>query len=198
MNVEKALSYAVTLVNGAEGYRSVAYLDVLAKPAVWTIGYGTTRIAGKPVRQGMTCSAVAAHVWAMRDMQSACDHVLGAVKVAMTDGQLAAMISFTYNLGPGGFDRSSVLEALNRGFYAVAANRLLEYDEAGGVVYRGLETRRGRERNLFLLSGPGFTVTPPQGPSEPVQPVAPEMTTADLNDAELSYLNSQNPKGLLS
>jgi hypothetical protein len=44
-----------------------------------------------------------------------------------------------------------VLEALNLGLYAIAADRLLEYDEAGGIIRSGLEMRRGRERALFLL-----------------------------------------------
>jgi GH24 family phage-related lysozyme (muramidase) len=37
---------AIDLNNEYEGFKAEAYLDNLAKPPLWTIGYGTTERAG--------------------------------------------------------------------------------------------------------------------------------------------------------
>jgi GH24 family phage-related lysozyme (muramidase) len=189
MNIATALSYAVSAVNGSEGFRADAYLDRLAKPPVWTIGHGTTRIDGALVISGQTCSKAQADLWAMTDMTAAAHFVLHCVKAPLNDWQLAALISFCYNIGAGHFQRSSVVEALNLGLYATAADRLLEYDEAGGVPIPGLATRRGRERALFLI-GLG-TYSPPRLPPDIVRPpvIPPLEDTADvLNERELAAL----------
>ena len=41
------------LIKKYEGFRSTAYL---CPAGIWTIGYGTTLINGKPVAKGMTIS----------------------------------------------------------------------------------------------------------------------------------------------
>jgi hypothetical protein len=76
--------------------------------------------------------------------------VLAAVSVNLNEMQLGALISLAYNIGIGHFWRSSVLEVLNLALYQPAANRFLEYGEAGHRVIDGLETRGARERALFL------------------------------------------------
>jgi lysozyme len=199
MNIGTALGYAVAIINGAEGFTATAFLDRLAKPPVWTIGHGTTRIDGKPVIKGMTCTRPQADLWAMTDMTADAHFVLGKVHVPLNDWQLAALISFCYNIGAGDFERSSVLEALNLKLYLVAANRLLEYDEAGGEVVPGLETRRGRERAMFLIGLGMYTADFP-GPEKPdreriaaaPRPPTPSETDA-LNQAELDKLDGKAP-----
>jgi len=167
MNIQAALSHAMTIVNGAEGFTANAFLDTMASPETWTIGHGTTRIAGAAVQSGMVCTRQQADGWAMTDMTQAAHYVLREVTVTLNEYQLGALISFCYNIGDGNFRSSSVLEALNLGLYAIAADRLLEYDEAGGIIRSGLEMRRGRERALFLLGCPqrGPFVLHPAGPA---------------------------------
>lgn len=154
MNIEMGLKYAVQFVNGIEGTSLVAYLDTLARPPVWTIGHGTTRVNGVAVHKGMTCTQEECDRWSMEDMRVTALFVVAHTRVALTDWQLGALISFTYNEGVGTYLNSTVLEALNQGLYRVAADRLLEYDIAGGKRLRGLDTRRGRERAMFLGQGP--------------------------------------------
>ncbi|MGD0109122.1 MAG: lysozyme, partial [Rhodopila sp.] len=141
--------------------------DTLATVPLWTVGHGSTRINGEPVQPGTVCTREQADLWAMSDMTAAAHYVLHEVTVPLTDHQLGALISFCYNIGDGHFRSSSVLEALNLGLYAIAADRLLEYDEAGGIIRSGLEMRRGRERALFLLGCPqrGPFVLHPAGPA---------------------------------
>jgi lysozyme len=202
MNLDLALSYAAGCVHGAEGYKSVAYLDTLAKPPVWTIGFGTTRINGVPVHQGMTCTREQALAWCSADMRSAAQYVLAKVGVPLNEWQLAALTSFCYNIGDGHFNHSTVLAALDAGGYFQAADRLLDYDEAGGHVYEGLETRRKRERALFLIglgatNVPPFTkimtdrLTPPPAAPPPAPEPDPDNPADLLNQAELNRLNQQ-------
>ena len=115
MNIASAMNYAAACVCGAEGFVTRAYLDRLAKPPVWTIGYGTTRINGKPVRADMVCTHDQALAWAAEDMRDAADFVLATVHVPLNDWQLAALISFCYNIGVGAFARSSVRSASRAG-----------------------------------------------------------------------------------
>jgi lysozyme len=187
MNIDTALRYAVPLVHGAEGFAHTAYLDRLPTKPVWTIGRGTTRINGAPVTAGMVCTLAQADAWAMADLTAAARFVLHCAKVPLTDGQLGALTSFCYNLGDGNFQRSSVLAALNAGDFSAAADQLLDYDHAGGIARAGLRTRRGRERTVFLQDGTA-TLAP-----APVQPIAPETTTAD--DLNATVLASLRPQG---
>lgn len=178
-----ALKLATSCVYGSEGYRSTAFLDTLARPPVWTIGHGTTRIDNKLVLEGMTCTRAQADDWAMTDMEAAAKYVLHCVTMPLNDWQLAALTSFCYNIGMGNFNRSTVKAALNLGLYGRAADAMLDYDEAGGKPVAGLSSRRGRERALFLTG---------MEPAEPVAvaDAADDEGSADaLNAAELADLN---------
>lgn len=171
------LRYAAACVHGAEGYREVAYLDMLAKPPRWTIGFGTTRIGNRPVRQGDVCTKSQAEAWAAADMWAALSYVRLQVVVALDDWQAAALTSLVYNVGMGHFHDSSVLAALNEARYYTAADCFLEYDHAGGVRIAGLTKRRERERAMFLCQMP------------PMPPVVPPLSEADtLNERELQRI----------
>ena len=191
MNIANALSNAVTIVNGSEGFTASAFLDTLASPELWTIGHGTTRIAGELVKPGTVCTREQADLWAMSDMTQAAHYVLKEVTVALNEFQLGALISFCYNIGDGNFRGSSVLEALNMGLYAVAADRLLEYDEAGGIIRGGLETRRGRERALFLLGCPLVVSPLRMRSSDPAADEEAEMAREDAEAAQAAETAAQ-------
>jgi lysozyme len=177
MNIDRAIGLAVPLVFPTEGCRLRAYLDILAKPPVWTIGHGTTQIDGKPVRAGMTCTPAQADAWAVAHLREAAAHVQRVVEVPLSDHQLAALTSLCYNIGSGHFATSDVVRALNLSLYSAAADRILEYDHAGGVEIAGLTTRRGLERRLFLT------------PDDTMPALEPEVdATADLNQRELDRI----------
>jgi lysozyme len=117
---------------------------------VWTIGYGQTRINGRPVGYAETCTQAQAEAWATLTLREVALQILTTTAAQLADHQLAALISFVYNVGIGHFRNSGVLKALNAGDYQLAADRLLEFDRAGGRPMRGLDIRRQRERALFL------------------------------------------------
>lgn len=70
--------------------------------------------------------------------------------VPLTQNEFDALVSFTFNLGAGALQRSTLRQKLNRGDKAGAAKVLLKYNRAGGRVVRGLIKRRIAEYNLFM------------------------------------------------
>ena len=60
-----------------------------------------------------------------------------------------ALVSFSFNLGLGCFQRSTVRQALLRGDKAQAMESLVKYCRAGGKILKGLQNRRLDERRLF-------------------------------------------------
>lgn len=63
---------------------------------------------------------------------------------------LDSLVSFSFNLGLGTLQRSTLRQRHNRGDYQGAANEFLKYSKAGGKVLKGLENRRKDERALYL------------------------------------------------
>jgi lysozyme len=118
---------------------------------VWTFGFGSTRDAeGKPVTA--TTPAISrddAVKLMIRDLQAAVDAVIRLVQVPLTEGELAALTDFVYNLGAGSLAPSTLLKLLNAGDYAGAAQQLPLWDHAGGKVLAGLLARRQAELALF-------------------------------------------------
>lgn len=190
MNLELALSLAVPLVFPAEGCKLTSYLDTVANPPVWTIGHGSTWVDGRPVGYGMTCSQTQADTWAKEDLRLDATEVMASVKVKLTDHQLAALTSLSYNIGIADFRRSDVLVALNAGLPFVAADRILEYDHAGLREVPGLTTRRANERAMFLVGlMPGVqpSAAPVEGRAAPSTDGASDPADA-LNQLEIDRI----------
>jgi lysozyme len=70
--------------------------------------------------------------------------------VPLTQNQFDALVSFSFNLGLGTLQRSTVRSALLRGDEERAIDVLLMYRRAGGKILRGLERRRAAEAALFF------------------------------------------------
>ena len=138
----------VALVAGWEGVRTVAYLDTIASPPVWTVCAGETR----GVKKGD------------RYTRAECDVMLGAglvefedkVRACLTkpddlpDGVYTAFLSAAWNIGTGGFCGSSMARLANSGDLRGACDALLKWDKAGGRVVAGLTNRRQDERRVCL------------------------------------------------
>jgi lysozyme len=65
-------------------------------------------------------------------------------------GWMDALVSFSFNVGLGTLQRSTLRQRFNRGDYNGAADEFLKYTKAGGKVLKGLVTRRNDERALFM------------------------------------------------
>ena len=67
-----------------------------------------------------------------------------------TQGQNDALVSFSFNLGLGGVQRSTLRQKILRGEIEEAADEFLKFVRGGGKVLPGLVKRRNDERALFL------------------------------------------------
>jgi lysozyme len=69
--------------------------------------------------------------------------------VVLTQGQFDALVSFSFNLGLGGVQRSTLRQKVLRG-EVEAADEFLKFTRGGGKILPGLVKRRNDERALFL------------------------------------------------
>jgi lysozyme len=137
----------VDLIKEFEGFPSGGrpYQDIVG---VWTIGYGHTEGVGphSPRLTEPQASALLA-----KDLDSKYGPFVDAIHVPLQQHQYDALVSFVYNVGPGGIGASThVGQALRARQWQAAADALLAWDKAGGVSVAGLTRRRKAERALFL------------------------------------------------
>lgn len=138
----------IALIKAHEGLRLEAYTDPVG---IWTIGYGHTSAAGSPlVTKGMKITEAGATEILRTDLRKFERYVLDAVTVPLNQNQFDALVSWTFNLGPGNLRKSTLLRKLNARDYAGAADQFLVWNKAGGKVLNGLTKRRTEERALFL------------------------------------------------
>lgn len=131
------------LIKEYEGLELKAYKDSVG---VLTIGYGST---GSHVKPGMTITAQEAEALLLKDVERFEKGVAAAVKVPLNQNQFDALVSFSFNLGLGSLQKSTLLRKLNAGDYAGAQAEFKRWNKAGGVVLRGLVRRRASEALLF-------------------------------------------------
>ena len=70
--------------------------------------------------------------------------------VVLTQGQFDSLCSFSFNVGLGTLQRSTLRQKVLRGNMEGAAEELLKYCMVGGKPLKGLQNRRKDERALFL------------------------------------------------
>ena len=152
-----AISKASDIIKEFEGLRLKAYLCPAGIP---TIGYGAT---GPDIELGMEWTREEAERDLEERIVSIAEQVVNEADVPLSDSQLAALISFVYNVGIGrhdkrdtpenegtGFRGSTLLRRLNEGDYGAAADQFARWNKSGGKVTAGLVRRRAAERELFL------------------------------------------------
>ena len=70
--------------------------------------------------------------------------------MGLTQNQNDALVSFAFNLGLGGLQRSTLRQKVLRGEVEEAADEFLKFTRGGGKILPGLVKRRNDERALFL------------------------------------------------
>lgn len=134
----------ISLIKSFEGLRLEAYKDIVG---VWTIGYGHT---GGDVRPGLTITEPQAVDLLHVDLGKFEDGINAMVKVTLTQNQFDALCSFTYNVGLGNFQKSTLLKKLNASDFKGASLEFAKWRSAGGKVVPTLVRRRAEEESLFL------------------------------------------------
>lgn len=142
---------AVNLIKEFEGFESQAYIDTDGTPV---IGYGLSRINGKPVQMGDRITAQEANSALNAQLQEIQTVLDKAIAVELSDRQLSAIASLSFNVGVHSIGDSTLVRKLNAGDYNGAANEFLRWDKAdvrGRLVQMpGLTRRRQAEKELFL------------------------------------------------
>lgn len=147
---------AVELAKRFEGFHRVPKSDPLrrAHPYIcpagyWTIGYG--RLC-KPDHPPITQDEGEAYL--TLDLRSALDATLRHCPVLATESEarLAAIVDFTFNLGAGRLQTSTLRRRVNQRYWSSAATELRRWVYGGGKVLPGLVARREAEL-LLLVSG---------------------------------------------
>jgi lysozyme len=136
------------LIKHSEGLRVTPYLDVAG---FWTVGYGhkmwAAEIDAGGTRRWIT--EAEADTLLVADLETAEQAVARLVKVPLTQGQFDALVDFTFNLGAGRLQSSTLLKDINAGKYNDAAEQLLLWDHASGKELPALKTRREEEYKLW-------------------------------------------------
>lgn len=144
-------SRALQLIKQFEGCELRAYPDPATGDKPWTIGYGTTRINGRPVAPGDTCTLQQAEAWLLADLQARYMALQGLLSRPISNAECCALLSFVYNVGMSNFAKSTMLKLLNNEApKAEIALQFARWNRANGKVMNGLTRRRAAEAKLFL------------------------------------------------
>jgi lysozyme len=131
------------LIKRFEGCRLKAYK---CPAGIWSIGYGSTR----GVTEGMRITQEQADDRLADDLKHAEDAVRRLCPSGLNENQIAALVSFTFNVGAGALARSTLLKYLKRSDTLAAACEFGKWVYADGKLVPGLVKRRTAERDLFM------------------------------------------------
>jgi lysozyme len=140
----------IRLIKHFEGYREKPYK---CSAGFWTVGYGhlITYDSELPSSWNRTFSSGEIDDLLRADLQR---FELGVLRMLRpmqpTQSVFNSAVSFSFNLGLGTFQRSSVRSALIRGDKKRAGEVLLKYCRAGGKILPGLVRRREAEYALLM------------------------------------------------
>ena len=137
------------LISSFEGFYAVPYWDRTG----YSVGYGSQYNwdQNRPVQKTDIIDKDTAKRWLLAEAQQDFDLVKSKVTVPINDNQLLALSSFSYNVGQGAFESSTLLDLLNSGAdINTVASQFDRWTYSGGVVNKGLVARRAAEKQLFL------------------------------------------------
>ena len=144
---------AIDLAKRFEGFERKAKrgVEITAVPYIcpagfWTIGYGHLCEPKHP-----PITEAEAEVYLARDLQTALVATLRYCPVLATEpeGRLAAIVDFTFNLGVGRLQTSTLRRRVNQRDWVAASQELRRWVYGGGRVLPGLLARREAEAHLL-------------------------------------------------
>jgi len=145
----KVSQRAIILIKHHEGVRNKPYR---CPAGLWTVGVGHL------IGDGKSLPADWNRTFTQEEIDGILKHdlnrfELGVSKmlpnVQLKQCEFDALVSFSFNLGLGTFQRSTIRQALLRGDKKTAMESLVKYCKAGGKILKGLQNRRLDERRLF-------------------------------------------------
>jgi lysozyme len=150
MGIKEVISIAEPLIKRFEGWRSKPYLCSANVP---TIGWGSTMYENgdKVTLDDPEITKERGQALFELDAERFLLQVYKACPVLTKhDNKAAAILSWTYNLGPARLRSSTMRTRINQERWEEAAQELKRWNLAAGKVTRGLILRREAEASLFL------------------------------------------------
>jgi lysozyme len=144
---------AIDLAKRFEGFHRLPKHDAgrahpyICPAGFWTIGFGHLCDQNHP-----PITENEAEVYLAQDLQTALRATLRYCPVLATepDARLAAIIDFTFNLGAGRLQTSTLRRRINQREWSSAGQALRRWIYGGGKVLPGLVARRAAEVQLLL------------------------------------------------
>ena len=148
MATKKINAAGLELIKHFESLRLKAYQDSVG---VWTIGWGHTGLSHNDgtVFEGREITESEAEELLKHDVSKFEEAVANNISVELNENQFSALVSFTFNVGDGNLQRSTLLKKLNQKAHFAASKEFKKWNKAGGKRLAGLVRRRISERNLF-------------------------------------------------
>lgn len=137
------------IIKESEGLRLKAYM---CPAGVATIGYGaTTYPSGKKVRMGESITGMQAEKLLKFHVDKFENQVLSLLDVELNDNQKSALVSFTFNVGMGNLQKSTLLKKVNENPNDLSIRaEFMRWNKASGKILNGLTARRNEEANLYF------------------------------------------------
>lgn len=178
----------VALIKSYEGL-SLKACKALPTEQYYTIGYGHY---GPDVKANQTITEAEAVKLLKSDLAYFVKGVNSQLKVKVTQAQFDVLVSFAYNCGLGGLEKSKIPEYLNQKKLFKACAQFPVYRHSGGVAVAGLQNRREKELRMFI-KGCTFTLTVKMNvregasTSKKVLKTLAKETKVKVNDTKVNY-----------
>ena len=144
---------AIDLAKRFEGFErkvkrgtEITAIPYVCPAGYWTIGYGHLCDSKHP-----PITEAEAEVYLARDLRTALAATLRYCPALATEPErrLAAIVDFTFNLGAGRLQTSTLRRRVNQRDWVAAGQELRRWVYGGGRVLPGLVARRGAEAALL-------------------------------------------------
>ena len=144
---------AIDLAKRFEGFErkvkrgiEITAIPYICPAGFWTIGYGHFCDPKHP-----PITEAEAEAYLARDLQTALAATLRYCPVLATEpeSRIAAIVDFTFNLGAGRLQTSTLRRRINQRDWGAAATELRRWVYGGGKVLPGLFARREAEISLL-------------------------------------------------
>ena len=145
----KVSDKCINMIKHHEGFVRKPYQDPIG---LWTVGVGHLIGDGKKLPKEWNKEFTDEEVDNIlcEDLERFEIGIQRLTKVSLTQSQFDALVSFSFNVGLGNYQASTLRAKLNRKDYEGASNEFPKWRKAGGKVLAGLVKRRADERALFL------------------------------------------------
>ncbi|MCF8462804.1 MAG: lysozyme [Rickettsiaceae bacterium] len=139
----KTSKTGIDLIKKFEGFSASAYK---CSAGFWTIGYGHkmegenfTNINMKVAEQLLIKDLIISELSVVRN-----------IKHHLTQNQFDSLVSFTYNVGGGALQRSTLRQKINNKEFDAVEIEFLRWVKIRGITITGLVIRRRMEASLFF------------------------------------------------